>query len=191
MPDAEYDVVMVGAGTKTLNVGLYLAKYGGMQCAMFERHDEAGGCMAGEEHAVPGFINPRHAYGCAGDYWEPIVRDFPEEAKEFDLANPQPATCPNGIIFEEDHKCVVTYNIAVDPTQEKTAAKIARFSQKDADTWFRLANSGGQKGLLALKKMMLNPPPASPFEPNPLMALYFDPEMEMDPGWVGCSRTFP
>ena len=49
MADASYDVVVIGGGTKSMVTAMYLAKYGGMDVAVFEARHEIGGGISSEE----------------------------------------------------------------------------------------------------------------------------------------------
>ena len=43
MPDATYDAVVIGGGSKGLACAMYLQRYGGMSVGIFERRHEVGG----------------------------------------------------------------------------------------------------------------------------------------------------
>ena len=43
MADKSYDAIIIGGGNKGLITGMYLAKYGGLDVAIFERRHEMGG----------------------------------------------------------------------------------------------------------------------------------------------------
>lgn len=55
MSDLAYDAVICGGGNKALMLAMYLTKYAGMSCGVFERRHEIGGGLATEEKALPGF----------------------------------------------------------------------------------------------------------------------------------------
>ena len=74
MADASYDAVIIGGGNKALVTALYLQKYGKMKTAVYERKHEIGGCMAGDESAVPGFVHDQHATDI-GDFWFKILEE--------------------------------------------------------------------------------------------------------------------
>ncbi|MBI2862562.1 MAG: NAD(P)/FAD-dependent oxidoreductase, partial [Chloroflexi bacterium] len=189
MADAEYDVVIAGAGTKALTLGLYLNKFGGMKVAMFERRHEAGGGMAGEETPAPGFLHAPHAIGEGGLfrgslYWNTIFRDFPEECEEFNFETGNIAHYPIGVTFP-DHRCMVVTCEELDPDQTKTAELVSRFSKKDADTWLKMIDPyKRQRCEDALLRVMYNPPSLTS---NPIAELYADPKMELDPSGMFCS----
>ncbi len=79
MADKTYDAIIIGGGNKGLVLAMYLAKYGGMDVAIFERRHELGGGWSSEESAAPGFLTDTHATHIAKFYHEPIINwDFPE-----------------------------------------------------------------------------------------------------------------
>ncbi len=136
MADKTYDVVIVGGGNKALLIALYLIKYGGMSVGIFERRHEIGGCLCTEEISVPGFRGNPHANIILPWYYAPVLRDFPEfwdYGAQWDQH-----LCSDGFVFKDKENCLAIYSDKHDPTQEKTRQEIARFSEKDADTWGRL-----------------------------------------------------
>ncbi|TEU04035.1 MAG: NAD(P)/FAD-dependent oxidoreductase [Dehalococcoidia bacterium] len=151
MPDATYDVVIAGGGCKALYLAMYLTRYAGMSVGVFERRHELGGGLATEETAAPGFRGNTHANLALWSYWLPLYRDFPEFWEYGAKVDQYPVS--GGASFLNNETCVAIYSEKVDPTQEKSAAEIARFSGKDAETWLKLsaAVSGD-----AIQKMMLD-----------------------------------
>jgi beta-carotene ketolase (CrtO type) len=136
MADEAFDAVIVGGGTKALFLAMYLIKYGGMSVGVFERRHEIGGCLATEEISAPGFRGNTHANIILPVYYAPIYRDF---AEFWDYgAQWQQYLCSDGACFADDDTCLGIYSITHDPSQERTAAEIARFSHKDADNWLTL-----------------------------------------------------
>lgn len=182
MSDATYDAVIIGGGNKGLNLAMYLVKYGGMDVAIFERKHEAGGSWCSDEGVAPGFIADYHASGVGALYQVPTERDFPEW-KEFGGGYNE-VKIGGGAIFKEDDSCIVTYNRVADPSGERTAESIARFSQKDAEAW------GGDR-IRKMKRSFLNAliewihtPPPLPGEPDALEKLLNDPKSGFDPAWA-------
>ena len=47
MADETYDAIVIGGGAKGLITAMYLAKFGGMDVAIFERRHETGGVVYG------------------------------------------------------------------------------------------------------------------------------------------------
>ncbi len=133
MPDATYDAVIVGGGNKGLAVGMWLARYGGMEVGIFERRHEAGGGWATEECPAPGFLGNTHAQMIfLWMHYLPAHRDFPEWDAELDMY-----VMNNSGIFRDTGKCLGIYTVKHDPTQERTAKEIARFSERDAEQWLK------------------------------------------------------
>ncbi len=136
MADKTFDAVIVGGGNKALLLALYLIKYGGMSVGIFERRHEIGGCLATEEISAPGFRGNTHANIILPWYYAPIWRDFPEF---WDYgAQWEQHKCSDGFVFRDKENCLAIYSHKHDPTQERTAKEIARFSEKDAETWLNL-----------------------------------------------------
>ena len=137
MPDATYDAVIIGGGAKALPLAMYLTRYGGMSVGVFERRHEVGGGVATEENAAPGFLSNTHAQMLfMWMHWTVVQRDFPE----FDDygGKVEQHVCNNSAIFSNNQTCLTTYSTKHDPTQERTAREIARFSEKDAELWLKL-----------------------------------------------------
>jgi len=181
MADKSFDAIIIGGGNKGLITAIYLAKYGGMDVAIFDSRHELGGGWSCEESAAPGFITNTHAVNI-NRYWKIVLeRDFPdfkEKGGQWFPFNPA-----MGTIFEEDHSCIPWYSEAYDPQQEKTAASIARFSQKDADTWLSLWKKWKEKIEPSFCKWIYNPPPPH-YEPDVMEQALMDPSLEIDPIWA-------
>ena len=136
MPDATFDAVIIGGGNKALLLAMYLIKYGGLTVGIFERRHEIGGCLATEEASAPGFRGNTHASVILPWYFTPVYRDFP---KFWDYgAQIDQYTCSDGGIFRRNGTCLAIYSEKHDPTQERTAREIARFSERDAEKWLKL-----------------------------------------------------
>jgi phytoene dehydrogenase-like protein len=136
MPDKTYDAVIVGGGNKALLLAMYLIRFGGMRVGIFERRHEIGGCCATEELAAPGFRGNTHANMILPWYFMPVLRDFPE-FWEYGAQWDQHLSS-NGMVFRDKENCLTLYSHKHDPSQERSAREIARFSEKDADTWRRI-----------------------------------------------------
>ncbi|MFQ5665428.1 MAG: phytoene desaturase family protein [Candidatus Binatia bacterium] len=136
MADKTFDAVIVGGGNKALLLAMYLIKYGGLSVGIFERRHEIGGCLATEEISAAGFRGNTHANIILPWYYAPVWRDFPE-FWEYGAQWDQ-HTCSDGFVFRDKDNCLAIYSLKHDPTQERTANEIARFSNKDADTWLKL-----------------------------------------------------
>ncbi|MCP4715861.1 MAG: NAD(P)-binding protein, partial [Deltaproteobacteria bacterium] len=125
-------------GNKALMLAMYLTKYAGMSCGIFERRHEIGGGLATEEIAAPGFRGNTHANIMLPWYYAPLYRDFPEFWEYGGQIDQY--LCSDGTIFMDTDKCLSIYSEKHDPDQTRTAAQIARFSEKDADTWIKIYN---------------------------------------------------
>ena len=137
MADLAFDAVIIGGGNKGLLLAMYLTKYGGMSVGVFERRHEVGGGLATEESAAPGFRANTHAHMILAVYYLPMWRDFPE-FWEYGCRWDQPL-CSAGFVFRNNETALSIYSLKHDPMQERSAQQIARFSQKDADRWLKLA----------------------------------------------------
>ena len=136
MADLTFDAVICGGGNKALMLAMYLSKYGGMSCGIFERRHEIGGGLATEEMAAPGFRGNTHANILLPWYYAPLYRDFPDFWEYGGQIDQYPVS--SGAVFLDSETCISIYSKKHDSTQEKTAKQIARFSEKDAETWLRL-----------------------------------------------------
>ena len=135
MPDETFDAVIIGGGTKSLFLAMYLIKYGGMSVGIFERRHEIGGGLATEEISAPGFRGNTHANIILPVYYAPIYRDFPQF---WDYgAQWEQYLCSDGACFADTDTCLAIYSVKHDPTQERTAKEIARFSERDAENYSR------------------------------------------------------
>jgi phytoene dehydrogenase-like protein len=137
MSDQKFDAVIIGGGTKALFLAMYLMKYGGMTVGVFERRHEIGGCLATEEMTAPGFRSNTHANIILPWYYVPVWRDFPE-FWEYGAQIDQ-YLCSTGSVFLNNQTCLTIYSDKHDPTQERSAKEIARFSERDAEKWLRVS----------------------------------------------------
>jgi phytoene dehydrogenase-like protein len=135
MADMTFDAVVVGGGSKGIVTALYLAAYGGMSVGIFEGRHELGGGWASDDAPAPGFIGDSHCASTNKNYFLPLIEDFPDFGEKGGRWVETPVI--GATIFAEDQSSYVTYGHEHDPTGEKTAAQIARFSEKDAETWLQ------------------------------------------------------
>ncbi len=136
MPDDTFDAVIVGGGNKALFLAMYLTKYGGMSVGIFERRHELGGCLCTEEIAAPGFRGNDHANIILPFYWTPLYRDFPDF---WDYgARWDQHLCSDGFVFRDNETAIAIYSDKHEPTWERTAKEIARFSERDAEKWLKI-----------------------------------------------------
>jgi len=181
MADKSFDAIIIGGGNKGLVLAMYLAKYGGMDVGIFESRHELGGGWSSEESAAPGFMTDTHATTIAQFYHQPIMRwDFPE----FEEIGGRwiPYDVVHGSIFSEDQSSVAFYGETSDPDQTKSAEQIARFSQKDADTWLCWWKKFQDTIKPAFYKTLFNPVPPDGV-PDPIEKAYMDPELGIEPIW--------
>ncbi|MDO8690655.1 MAG: FAD-dependent oxidoreductase, partial [Dehalococcoidia bacterium] len=166
MPDASFDAVIIGGGNKALFTAMYLAKYGGMDVGIFERRHELGGGLSSQESPAPGFIGDTHASTLFEWYYEPVEEDFPDFVEKGGKMTHYPTTY--GIITKEDQKFFGIYHHSVDPTGEKTAKELARFSERDAETYmkiFDVVKPGGSFSLAWNEAFFSVPPPPEELDP--------------------------
>lgn len=181
MTDASFDVVCVGAGNKALAFACWATKYGGLSVAMFDERHEAGSGWSSEESPAPGFIADHCSHIHSREaYHGLLMEDFPEIDE---MASYSTHRVFSAMIFEEDDTWVGKYGYREDPTQEKTYKLLAKFSQKDADTYMwildRMINSWGP----ALDAANWNPT-VSPDEMDPVDKMLADPDSGWKPEWT-------
>ena len=64
----------------------------------------------------------------------------------------------DGAVFKNNNTCLAIYSLKHDPSQEKTAREIARFSKKDADKWLKVAElSQSDEYLRVMLDSLYNP----------------------------------
>ena len=137
MAKNKYDVVVIGAGHNGLVAAAYLVK-AGLDVCVFECHSKVGGGAITSEINVPGFkfdLGSAAHYGIQGN---PIIRqdDLGLKAKYgLKYLNPDPITA---FVFPDDSSLVVYMDI------NKTCESIARFSEKDAETWPSFCKNAAQ-----------------------------------------------
>jgi len=182
LADKIFDVVIIGGGNKALVTAMYLTKFGGLGVAIFEDRHELGGGWSSEE-PVGGYIANTCSTQHTALYHTKVLEDFPE-FEEYG-ARFSYTGVSLGDIFEEDHSCVLVYNCFedVDPTQEKTAKEIARFSEKDAETWLSLWAKWQKYWKPAVEEWLWTP--AQPLgTPDALDRLIQNPDSGIDPLWM-------
>ncbi len=181
MADASYDAVIIGGGNKALITAMYLAKYGGMEVALFESKHEAGGGWCSDEGAAPGFVADYHCTSVGTRYQDVTELDFPEWRElHGGYTRSRAAT---GSIFKEDDSCIVISHIDDDPTQERSAKSIARFSEKDAEEWVKTTEFLYDVVSPAMLEYRHNPP-TPPGEPDALERLLTSSHPGIDPSWA-------
>ena len=122
--------IVIGAGHNGLACAFYLAR-AGVQTRIFERRQVIGGCAVTEE------INPLDAPGCrvsTAAYMASMLR--PEVIRDMELGRHglrMIAADPGIQVAFEDGSVLPWWQ-----DQPRTHAELARYSTRDADTFFRL-----------------------------------------------------
>ena len=185
MADAKYDAIVIGGGNKGLITAMYLTKYGGMKTGVFEIRHEVGGGWSSEECAAPGFVSNTHSTIHCTYYHDLMWKDFPDfEERGGKLLLPK---CSVGIVFEEDESCMVFHNAKYDPTWEKQAAVVERFSRRDADSLLNFAKAWDGWLYPQFHRWIWNPAKAG--EPDGFFQKIIKegPKYGIDPGWINKS----
>jgi len=151
-----YDAVLVGAGHNTLTTAAYLAK-AGMSVCVIEKNDIVGGGVVSREVTAPGFKHDTHATGMILIMANPMIRNDELELQskyglQFDA--------PDGtyVSLFADETWMGTF-VSLD----KTCETIAKFSQKDADTYRAFVQRTIQMGPMFTAGMFKPPLPFGPF----------------------------
>ena len=182
MADKSFDAVLIGGGSKGLVAAMYLTKYGGMTVGIFEDRAELGGGWSSDESPAPGFIANHCSQVHAPDIYHAATnQDFPEWIEYGAKYAYWPVS--TGVIFREDHSCLGVYPQKLDPDQEKTARWIARFSERDAETWLKFWEKAKKYYIPAIIEWLHTP--AQPFGvPDAVDRLIANPEAGIDPAWL-------
>ncbi|RJP68046.1 MAG: NAD(P)/FAD-dependent oxidoreductase [Candidatus Abyssobacteria bacterium SURF_17] len=148
MADATFDAVIIGAGHNGLALGCYLAK-SGWSVGIFEKRHEEGGGLCTEELTRPGFLHNVHSNYHTLVGVSPVYDDLNLFAHGLKYVHPP---VQMGSVFSDGTALTIHKDMS------KTYAAMARFSQKDADTWMRLYEE--VKGFLDLLvgTLMFAPP---------------------------------
>ncbi|MDY6862974.1 MAG: NAD(P)/FAD-dependent oxidoreductase [Thermodesulfobacteriota bacterium] len=183
MADASFDIVVVGGGNKALIASMYLTKYGGLKVGIFEEKHELGTGWCTEESPAPGFLanHCSHIHPDFETYHKPVYEDFPEWI-DYGVKY-VPHRLNMGVAFIEDDSWIGTYSRIIDPSQEKTAEIISRFSKKDAETWLWLWDKIQKYIQPAMEEWLFTP--ARPLGiPDAIDRLIMNPEAEISPEWI-------
>ena len=140
------DVVIVGGGHNGLVAAFYLAK-AGFKPLVLERRPQVGGAAVTEEF-LPGFRCSTLSHA-AGPIRPDIVQDMRLEAHGLKMITPEIAVTA----LSADGRALVLYN-----DTQKSAAEIARFSQKDAAKYPELQQALARIGKLIGDALRLAPP---------------------------------
>jgi phytoene dehydrogenase-like protein len=148
MADAAYDAVIIGAGHNGMALATYLAK-SGWDVAVFEARGEEGGGLATEEVTRPGFLHNLHANYHTLVGVCPVYDDL--NLYDHGVKYVQPPV-QMGAVFADGTALTIHTDI------DKTCASLARFSQKDADTFRRLHEEAKGYRDLLIRTLMYSPP---------------------------------
>jgi hypothetical protein len=181
MADKTFDVVIIGAGTKSMSAAVYLAKYGKLSVGIFEDRHEAAGGWCSEEALGGGFVNDACSsqYLHPGMYFGPLLEDFPELRDNGLRFVPHPVGPVN---ITSDNRTMSIWSEEFDPDQKKTAESIAQWSKKDAETWLRIWELWKTKWQQAFYEWCFTP--VNPMN-DAMMKLFANPkENGVDPQWM-------
>ena len=145
MPERR-DVVIVGGGHNGLVTAFYLAK-AGFKPLVLERRQQTGGAAITEEFS-PGFRCSTLAH-TAGPIRPDIIRDMDLERHGLKLITPEVAA----VAITPDGRALTLYNDA-----QRSAAEIAKFSQKDANRYAEFQQSLEKVGKVIGDALRLVPP---------------------------------
>ncbi len=122
--DREYDGIIIGAGQQGLVLGCYLAKCG-LDILLVDRRLQYGGALATQELTKPGFYHNSHSINHFHITEAPWFKDLNLEDR-VTYITPR-------YEFGQPHKdgTALVFGREI----EETLANVARFSQKDADTF--------------------------------------------------------
>ena len=123
-----YDAVVIGGGHNGLTCASYLAR-AGLKTLILEQYHIVGGMTITEEITLPGFRSDIHAFGYQLANLSPAPQELGLAKFGFELLYPDPNfshVFPDGGI------------VSMRRDIEDTALSIARYSQKDAETWRKL-----------------------------------------------------
>ncbi len=149
MSDAAFDAVIIGAGHNGMALAAYLAR-SGWEVGVFEKRGEEGGGLCTEELTRPGFLHNVHANYHTLVGICPVYDDL-ELITRHGLRYVQPPV-QMASVFSDDRALTVHTDLA------KTCASMARFSQRDADTFQRLYEEARGYRDLILRTLMYSAP---------------------------------
>lgn len=148
MPDATFDAVIIGAGHNGMALGTYLARCG-WEVAIFEKRPEEGGGLCTEELTRPGFLHNVHCNYHTLVGVCPVYEDLELDRHGLKYVRPP---VQMGSIFSDGSA------LTVHADMEKTYASMARFSEKDAETFMRLYKEVKGYMDLIVRTLMYSPP---------------------------------
>ena len=150
-----YDVVVVGGGSNSLTAAAFLAKIG-KKVLVLEKNALTGGGVVSMSPA-PGFINDPHAVAMVTAVANPVIaHDELELQSRFGLEWAW-ADTPFSTVFDDGTGLQTHHSL------DATCESIARFSQKDAETYRRFVHECREFLPLLLKGFYTPPLPFGGF----------------------------
>lgn len=146
-----FDAIVVGGGHNTLSAAGYLAK-AGYSTPVLEKNDEVGGGVVSQQVTAPGFIHDLHATAIFLIRANPLCSNDELELHKRHGLKINDVTGPYITSVFDDGQHLSFY-----PDVERTCEDIARFSQKDAET-YRAMCKKNSKLLNLLVRGMFSPP---------------------------------
>ena len=186
MSDARYDAVVAGGGHHSTIVACYLAR-AGMSVCVLERTPHFGGGASTSEGPAPGYLM-NHCSHWTRFYGHPAYRDFDLAGEGLRYVFPEQN---EGMIFD-DGSSFIGYSASrvVDEATgrqerwdegiQRTFEQIARFSQRDAETYLSLLEAYEKHWKSAFRKHRFSPP-AAWGTPDPLEELLDIPDSRIEP----------
>jgi phytoene dehydrogenase-like protein len=132
-----FDAVLIGAGHNTLAAALHLAAKG-WRVGVFEQAPMPGGAVKSGEYTLPGFRHDWAAMNLSLFAGSPFFKAYGPELMRHGLEF-VPVSNPFASVFPDGTWLGVSTDAAA------TTARIATFSQRDAETWAALTAAFGSE----------------------------------------------
>ena len=186
MSDARYDAVVAGGGHHGTIIACYLARAGLSVCVL-EGSPHFGGGACSSEGPAPGYLM-NHCSHWTRFYGHPAYRDFDLAGEGLRYLFPDQN---EGMIFDDGSSFIGhSASVVVDPATgrqerseenvQRTFEQIARFSERDAETYQSLLDAYDRHWRAAFRRHRFSPAP--PWgTPDPLEELLEIPESRIEP----------
>ncbi|MEW4531459.1 NAD(P)/FAD-dependent oxidoreductase [Maioricimonas sp. JC845] len=122
---ADCDAIVIGAGHNGLVCACYLAR-AGLDVVLLEKYGSIGGMSNTEEVTLPGYHSDTHAICIQFANFSPVPDELGLAEYGYQLLRPDPCWSH---AFPDGQAITVFRDI------DRTCQSIARFSQRDAETW--------------------------------------------------------